>query len=713
MEMIQQIQNKSFDNSIRLMLLNDFNEGLKLSWKETNASIKLKTEIPIVDWLEENLILPDSFPIPGPFRIKNSPHLREPLEMSIHPEVRSITLMGCSQMAKTLFFICCWAYDVANDPCPSLYAHPTDGGVKAFAMQKLEPVINSTPILKKIIAAKRRGNTDESSTRFKIYPSGWIELISLQSPGKTRQRSVRKVFSDDGDELKLTVRSEGSPHANLETRTTVYKYNYKHYYGSTPREENSSFIEMKYKAGSQAHYKITCPHCQTQQIFDEDLIVWEREKIDLLASEFFNKFNTAKIKCKRCEYQFSESERIELLQGAKWVHKFPDRIQHLSYQLGKASSTLGSLEKIAEAKVAAELAAENGDDSLFESYVNNEKGLPYRKIVATEVDAKVLIDRREDYIDPENKNVIPNGVLLLTGFVDAQAGSQTKPARFEGEVWGWGYGEECWIVDKFVIEGNPEDRNTREKLKQHISSLEYVRKDGLKRTVRRWGYDSGWASQSIYEIAENKWDRWCVTKGSNRVRASLLPQKISFVNNGKTALLNLGSQAAKHTLFLRLLGKDEKQINIDTKQNPESTEATKKEMPGRIHHTKHFCDISYFDQLTAEHAVPITQQFKTFYVYQKKKSGLANEAIDLWCGAYAMMKSLNVNWKKYKASIDAKVGALSNQEETSDDKQTAGVDAVNKISQATEKPLLKKSKLRTKRAGINPVMDYGGYLKSW
>ena len=105
--------------------------NLKDVIKKSLRLIKPKADVPIIQWLEENLILPNTFPIPGPFRIKNSPHLKEPLEKAIDPFTRSITMMGCTQMAKTLFLICVWAYKVVNDPAPSLYANPTDDGVKS------------------------------------------------------------------------------------------------------------------------------------------------------------------------------------------------------------------------------------------------------------------------------------------------------------------------------------------------------------------------------------------------------------------------------------------------------------------------------------------------------------------------------------------------------------------------------------------------------
>jgi phage terminase large subunit GpA-like protein len=690
------IDNRELYNELekRYLLLN-----LKDIVRKSLSLIRPRANVPIIQWLEDNLVLPDTFPIPGPFRIKNSPHLREPLEMAIDTDIRSITLMGCTQMAKTLFFICVWAYDVCNDPCPYLYANPTDGGVKSFALQKLEPVINASPILRKTVAKKRRGMTDDSSTRYKLYPGGWMEIINLQSPGKTRQRSVKKIVNDDTDEIKITTRSEGSPHTNLESRTTVYKYDYKHFHGSTPRLDGSSFIQLKYEEASQANFYVRCPSCKKQLLLNEDNVVWDKEQTDLVGHSFDHRYETARVKCEHCSYEITERERIEILQKGKWIHKKKSRERNLSYQLGKASSSLASLEMIARAKNEAERASEGGDDSLYESYINNERGLPYKRIVATETDAKVLIDRREDYIDPNNKFLIPNDIYILTAFVDAQAGSQVKPARFEGEVWGWGYGEECWIVDKFIIEGSPEDRRTHQKLKEWFfpegESRTYKRKDGYELNIRRTGFDSGWATQSIYELCERMWIKgreWGTTKGVNRYGAPLLPRKLSIVNKAKTVLLQIGSQAAKAVLFERL----------NTIVEPG---------PRRIHHTKAYCDVEYFEQLTAEHAILKTIGLTQIIIYDKKKPNYANEAIDIWCGAYVMMKSLNIIWKKYKANIDEKVGALSNEEMTGDETQqgkSSGVKEAKPKSPVVIKPLAhnEKKKNTQKKYRSNVITNY-------
>lgn len=658
--------------------------------------IKPKLKIDIIKWAEDNIVLPDTTPIPGPFRIKNSPHLLEILRACVDPEVREVSIMGCSQFGKTLLYSIIWSYYVDNDPSPMLIAHPTDSEVKSFALHKLEPLIDASPILyKKIAKRKKGGTTEDSSTRVKMYPGGWTEIINLTAKGKTRQRTVKRTIADDIDALDVTASSEGDHLFNLEKRTTGYKYDYLHINVSVPHISGSSNIEVKFNAGTREYFNVRCPHCKKEQMFDDDNITWETERRDLLGHEVENKPETAKVSCTGCNHQFTEKERIDLLQSGFYKAKYPNRKTHRSFHLGQISSTLTSLENIAKEKIKAMAALEQGDDEKWESYVNSVKGIPYKKIVATETDAKILIDRREDYIDPKYPKIIPNGVLLLTAFVDAQAGSQIKPPRFEYEVWGWGYAEECWIVDKGIEEGSPEDIKTRERLKQKILSLTYIRKDGLELGVKRVGYDSGFATQSIYELCERMAPKgWYATKGANRYGAPLLPRKISLVNKNKTILLTIGSQACKGIMYERL--------NTISDSGPK-----------RIHHTKLFCDVEYFDQLTAEHAIQKTVGLMQIIIYDKKKAGIANEAVDLWCGAYAMMKSLNVNWKKFKAHIDEKVGALSNEQLTGDESQQGkemGLkETVPKSPVLINKPsvqfLKKKNKIR-KRTGINTIVNY-------
>jgi phage terminase large subunit GpA-like protein len=226
--------------------------------KAGNSILKPPSKEGIIEWAEANINFDETFAIPGPFRIKNVPHLREILELWTCPTVRNSAIMGCAQFGKTIALCVLWAYFVDKDPSSLLIMQPTDQEVKSFAEQKLERIIEASPILKKKVARKKRGDSAESSTRKKMYPGGWTEIISGTSRGRVRQRSVKRTFADDIDALKLTKDSEGSPITNLEKRTSSFKYDYLHINISTPRIEGESNIYVKTVAGSQGQYYIIC-----------------------------------------------------------------------------------------------------------------------------------------------------------------------------------------------------------------------------------------------------------------------------------------------------------------------------------------------------------------------------------------------------------------------------------------------------------------------
>jgi terminase, large subunit len=207
---------------------------------------------------------------------------------------------------------------------------------------------------------------------------------------------------------------------------------------------------------------------------------------------------------------------------------------------------------------------------------------------------------KTDYLNSSNPG-IPNGVLVITAMVDVQAGSGPKPARLEYEAWGWGTGEEGWIVDKKVIAGDVYAVETWQKLDDYITDKHYTRKDGLKIPLTICFLDSGFAAQQVYEFTARRFPFLFATKGSNKYGAPLIPKvnKVNWMNNNKSPLVYVGTQEAKAEIFGR--------INLYYSKESKAVKGGNK----YLHFTKEFCDVEYFDQLTAEHAVPIS----TFQFY--------------------------------------------------------------------------------------------------
>ena len=83
-------------------------------------------------------------------------------------------------------------------------------------------------------------------------------------------------------------------------------------------------------------------------------------------------------------------------------------------------------------------------DEQRQAFVNLYLGRPW-KVRGDAPEWQRLYDRREEW--PPDR--LPLGVLILTAGVDVQKD------RLEIRVWGWGRGQQCWLIDKRVIQGEP------------------------------------------------------------------------------------------------------------------------------------------------------------------------------------------------------------------------------------------------------------------
>lgn len=552
-----------------------------------------------------------------------------------------------------------WAYFADTDPAGMLIMQPTDREVLIFADTKLDNLIADSPRLRHIVGKNKRGDLKASSTRRKFFPGGWTEIISGSSKGTTRQRTAKRTMADDIDAIEFTTQSEGDHTANLEKRTTTYKYDYLHINISTPRLANSSRIQKKYELGSQGKLHIKCPECGEWFIPDDNFLTWEKD------TDAFGKiekhYPETALLSHTCGAIINERTRLELLQTCKYIHKYPENLAHRSFHLNQFGSTLSSLQNCCIEKISA-----LQDPEKQESYDNTVRGLPFLRKKGEELDPLKLMEQVEDYINPDDPK-IPNEIQLLTCAVDVQRGTKEKPARLEVEVWGWGIGEEGWLVYRSFIPGNPIQAEVWARLDQFLDNARFIRKDNIQLHLSRVAVDSGDLPESVYAYTSGKLSRGIISiKGANKYGAPVLPRYFSRVGKkGNHPLLIIGTQAAKAEWMSRL------DLKIGAG-------------PKKLHFTKLFCNAEYFKQLTAEHLVKKNTGMIDYYIYEKIDAKAANEAADLLTYNYAMMKHCTANFAALKAKHDSEAHQLAKQNGT--DKEFATIDEHEREPETVQPP---------------------------
>lgn len=203
--------------------------------------------------------------------------------------------------------------------------------------------------------------------------------------------------------------------------------------------------------------------------------------------------------------------------------------------------------------------------------------------------------------------------------VAVTVGVDVQDNRLEGEIVGWGVGEESWSLKYFTIYGDPAQEEVWKDL-DRILNRPIVHESGISLNVAAACVDSGGHhTQAVYEFCRKRHlKRIYAIKGSSQPGKPVIGRP-SQDRKLKVTLFPVGTDTAKETIYSRL----------------KITE------PGIGYcHFPADRDAEYFKQLTAEKVV--TKYNKGFPTrVWEKPSGRRNEALDCRVYALAALKILN------------------------------------------------------------------------
>jgi phage terminase large subunit GpA-like protein len=230
------------------------------------------------------------------------------------------------------------------------------------------------------------------------------------------------------------------------------------------------------------------------------------------------------------------------------------------------------------------------------------------------------------------------------------------------------------------IFGDPDMQEVWDEL-DDLLSKEWIRQDGLPLTIHATAIDSGFqgSNKQVYEYCrKRKARRVRAIKGNGRYGAKLFV--IYKAHNKTLDVVHIGTNEAKATLYEKRLGVSEPG-------------------PRYIHFNDEVCDIEYFSQLTAEQGVKKNMGMVSYVVYEKKKHGIRNEALDTYIYAYVMMVMALPNWESIAQNLKTRL-------------------ETRKPDRKKTEPELKEEKLREEKpiTRVAPVHHYPrprGFVSRW
>ena len=519
------------------------------------------------------------------------------------PNIERVTVMKSARVGYTCSVMATLGSLAANTPCSVILLVPTLDDAKKMAIDNVDPTFQESPTLANLM---KFGRLDGKNTlTLKSFPGGSLKILAAKAPRNLRAHDAKVLLVDEVD--AMTVTSEGDPVALAERRTMAHP-DRRIICGSTPTTKGLSRIELLYGESDQRVYECPCPECNEYVELLWEHIRWMEGHPE-----------DAEWCCPLCGCMVSEKHKFDMVENGRWRVTKPEVDGHAGFRLNALVSLLPKAKWGVLAK-EYEVASNEGPAKLRPFY-NTALGMPYEEYVGAASTPTALFARKEDY-GPEN---IPGDVLLLTASVDVQAD------RFEMQIWGWGIGDQVWVIDNRVIPDDPTDVRSWERL-DAVLDRKFIHPVAQREVrIESVTIDTGFLTQMGYDFclnAQAAYKPYFPTKGMPGTGKPIWKEsEQKFKRGGKLYLV--GVDDAKTILYQRL--------------------AVPQPGPSYIHFPAHL-ELSYFKQLVSE-------TVKTEYVAGIPKrdwylpAGKRNEALDTAVGNMAARFRMRIDYEMRQASL--------------------------------------------------------------
>src|SRR5574337_1474947 len=176
------------------------------------SAIRPRRRLTVSEWADAHRILPGKGASEkGPWRTSRTPYLREIMDaLSDSSTVLRVVLKTSTQVGKTEVGLNWMGYVMDHAPGPMRAVVPTLEMRKRWVRQRLEPMLQETPVLAAIFDSRRQRDGSNAED-MKDFPGGVAILSGANSPASLASMPVRYVLCDEVDRFPWEVGNEGDP----------------------------------------------------------------------------------------------------------------------------------------------------------------------------------------------------------------------------------------------------------------------------------------------------------------------------------------------------------------------------------------------------------------------------------------------------------------------------------------------------------------------
>jgi len=383
---------------------------------------------------------PESSAEPGQWRTDRAAYQRGIMDAVSDKRIAQVVVMSSAQVGKTEVLNNVVGYFVSQDPSPMMLVQPTLEMAEAWSKDRLAPMVRDTPILTGLVAdPKSRGSGN--TLLHKQFPGGFVVMAGANSSPSLASRPIRVLLLDEVDRYPASAGTEGDP-VSLATKRTATFWNRRIVMTSTPTVKGASRIEQAFEHSDQRRYHVPCPHCGEMQVLKWSAVQWTGSDAQ-----------TARIACQECGALLDDADRVDMIANGEWRPTAEFR-GVAGFHLWEAYSPWRSLAEIVDDFLRAKPYPET-----LKTWINTALGETWEDRLGERIAGDSLASRAGDYA----QWTAPEGVALLTAGVDVQHD------RLALCLWGYGAGEEAWVIAWEEIFGSPADGSTWSRLDEVLA----------------------------------------------------------------------------------------------------------------------------------------------------------------------------------------------------------------------------------------------------
>ena len=538
----------------------------------------------------------------GKYRTSRTPYMREIMEsLSPSSPIERVVFMKAAQTGATEAGNNFIGFIIHQAPGPILAVQPTVELAKRNSQQRIDPLIEDSAELRKIVAPAR--SRDSGNTVLaKRFPGGQLVLTgansatglevhagALRVPRRGRCLSRRRRWRRRSD---CTCRS---PHRHLRPPQEAVPGVDAHHQGLCRGSNANTRPPTSGATSCRARIAEQCSGCSSSGCAGTRAGP-RRPPTSVMPAR----------------QPITEAAKTEMLAKGEWrATAEGSNPRTRGYHLSGLYSPVGWTSW---ADIARSWDEAQHNDAALKTAKNVLLGETWMES-GEAPDWQRLYDRREQW----KAGTVPAGGFFLT------AGADVQKDRIEIDVWAWGRGLESWLIDHVVIEGGPSDPACWHKLTRPLSQT-WAHASGQHMTIARLAIDTGFETSAVYawsravgfaQVAPVKG-----VEGFNRASPVTGPTFVDATIAGK----RLRRGARLWTVATSTFKAETYRFLRQDRPTREELEAGAVFPPGTIH-LPDWADGEWLKQLTAEQLVTVKTK-RGFQRLEWQKLRERNEALD-------------------------------------------------------------------------------------